>query len=87
MQEYLKKEIKHKKELIKELRSKIKKATTCEEVRSLGDTLEKVLEELEEAKAIYKGLQQMYSGEMVDGETVMEELKNNMDYKIYLTVG
>ena len=46
-----------------------------------------VLEELEEAKAIYKGLQQMYSGEMVDGETVMEELKNNMDYKIYLTVG
>ena len=35
-----------------------------------------VLEELEEAKAIYKGLQQMYSGEMVDGESVMEELKN-----------
>ena len=43
-----------------------------------------VLEELEEAKAVYEGLQQMYSGEMVDGETVMEELKNNMDYKIYL---
>ncbi len=34
------------------------------------------LEELEEAKAVYKGLQQMYSEEMVDGETVMEELKN-----------
>ena len=34
-----------------------------------------VLEELEEAKAVYEGLQQMYSGEMVDGETVMEEFK------------
>ncbi len=31
---------------------------------------------LKEAKAVYEGLQQMYSGEMVDGETVMEELKN-----------
>ena len=35
-----------------------------------------VLEELEEAKAVYEGLQHMYSVEMVDGETVMVELKN-----------
>lgn len=41
-----------------------------------------VLEELEEAKAVYEGLQQMYSGEMVDGETVMEELKNIVLYYV-----
>ena len=40
------------------------------------DYYKSVFEELEEAKAVYEGLQQMYSGEMVDGETVMEELKN-----------
>ena len=40
------------------------------------DYYKSVFQELEEAKAVYEGLQQMYSGEMVDGETVMEELKN-----------
>lgn len=68
MQEYLKKEIKHKKELIKELRSKIKKATTCEEVRSLGDTLEKVLEELEEAKEKLTELENDGPSEPSEGE-------------------
>ena len=42
----------------------------------IGGVQMNALEELEEAKAVYEGLQQMYSGEMVDGETVMEELKN-----------
>ena len=50
MRDYLKKLIKKKEERAAELRNKIKTAATADEVRSLGDTLQAVLDELAEAK-------------------------------------
>lgn len=50
MKEYLKKLIKKKEERAKELRKLIQAAATADEVRSLGDTLNAVLEELQDAK-------------------------------------
>lgn len=69
MKDYLKKEIEHKEETVKELRSKIEKATTCEEVRSLGDTLKKVLEELQEAKDKLAQIEEDDSKKGGDGES------------------
>ena len=40
------------------------------------DYYKSVFEELEEAKAVYEGLQQMYSGKLKDGIKVMEEMKD-----------
>ena len=34
--------------------------------------------ELEEAKAVYEGLQEMYSGKLKDGIKVMEEMKDRL---------
>ena len=48
--EYLKNFIKAKDEQIKDLRQQIKSAQTADEVRSLGETLDAVLSELQEAK-------------------------------------
>lgn len=48
--EYLRNVIKAKEERANELRNLIKEATTADEVRSLGDTLNDVLNELEDAK-------------------------------------
>lgn len=48
--EYLKKVIKAKEKRAAELRDEIKEATTADEVRALGDTLQSVLDELTEAK-------------------------------------
>lgn len=50
MRDFLKKLIATKEERAKELREQIKKAETADEVRSLGDTLQAVLDELTEAK-------------------------------------
>lgn len=50
MKEFLMKLIKAKEEAAKELRTKIKSAETANEVRALGETLDAVLAELEEAK-------------------------------------
>lgn len=50
MEKYLKELIKKKEERAKELRKLIQAATTADEVRSLGDTLNDVLEELQDAK-------------------------------------
>lgn len=50
MREYLKKLIEKKEKRAKELRELIKKAETADEVRSLGDTLQAVLDELSDAK-------------------------------------
>lgn len=69
MKDYLKKEIEHKEETVKELRSKIEKATTCEEVRSLGDTLKKVLEELQEAKDKLEEIEEDDSKKGGEGES------------------
>lgn len=51
MKEYLQKIIDAKNKRAAELRKLIKEATTADEVRSLGDTLDEVLTELEDAKA------------------------------------
>ena len=51
MKEYLQKIIDAKNKRATELRKLIKEATTADEVRSLGDTLDEVLTELEDAKA------------------------------------
>nr|DAJ58108.1 MAG TPA: major capsid protein [Caudoviricetes sp.] len=48
--DYLKNVIKAKEERAEELRKLIKEATTADEVRSLGDTLNSVLDELKDAK-------------------------------------
>ena len=40
------------------------------------DYYKSVFEELEEAKAVYEGLQQMYSGKLKDGIKVMDEMKD-----------
>lgn len=50
MRDFLKKLIKAKEERAKELREAIKKAETADEVRALGDTLDAVLSELQDAK-------------------------------------
>lgn len=50
MKDYLKKLIKKKEERAKELRKLIQAAATADEVRSLGETLNAVLEELQDAK-------------------------------------
>lgn len=50
MREYLRKLIEKKEKRAKELRELIKKAETADEVRSLGDTLQAVLDELSEAR-------------------------------------
>lgn len=50
MREFLKKLIEAKKKRAKELREKIKAATTADEVRALGDTLQAVLDELRDAQ-------------------------------------
>lgn len=51
MKEYLQKIIDAKNKRAAELRKLIKEATTADEVRSLGDTLDEVLTELEDAKS------------------------------------
>ena len=51
MKEFLKKLIKAKEERAAELRELIKKSEDVKEVRALGDTLQKVLDELNDAKA------------------------------------
>ena len=43
------------------------------------DYYKSVFEELEEAKAVYDGLQQMYSGKLKEGIKVMEEMKDKTD--------
>ena len=50
MKDYLKKIIKAKNEKAEELRTQIKDATTADEVRALGATLDTILAELQEAK-------------------------------------
>ena len=50
MREFLKKLIKTKEDKAKELRQQIKDATTADEVRSLGDALQSVLDEVAEAR-------------------------------------
>ena len=50
MNEFLKKLIKAKEERAAQLRAEIKKADTADEVRSLGETLQAVLDELNDAK-------------------------------------
>lgn len=50
MKKYLNDFIKKKEERAKELRKLIQAASTADEVRSLGDTLNAVLEELQDAK-------------------------------------
>ena len=50
MKKFLQGLIARKTEEVKELRAKIKQAETADEVRSLGETLDKVLEELQAAK-------------------------------------
>ena len=51
MKEFLKKLIKMKEERAKELRALIEKSEDVKEVRALGDTLQKVLDELNDAKS------------------------------------
>lgn len=65
MREYLLKIIKAKEERAKQLRESIKTAATADEVRSLGDTLNAVLEELTEAK---EKLAELDDGGEGDGE-------------------
>lgn len=50
MKEYFKKLIKAKEKKVNELRQQIKDASTADEVRALGDTLQTILDELTEAK-------------------------------------
>lgn len=56
MRNYLEKLIAQKKEQISELRSKMKASESVEEVRSLGETLESMLSELQEAQEQLDGL-------------------------------
>ena len=50
MNEFLQKKIDNKTEKVKELRKKIKESQDIDEVRALGDTLQSVLDELNDAK-------------------------------------
>ena len=50
MNEFLQKIIDNKTEKVKELRKKIKESHDIDEVRALGDTLQSVLDELNDAK-------------------------------------
>lgn len=56
MKDFLKKLIKAKEEKAKELRAAIDKAETANEVRRLGETLNSVLEELQDAKEQFENL-------------------------------
>lgn len=58
MKDFLKKLIKAKEERAAELRKLIKAAATADEVRSLGDTLQAVLDELNDAKAQLDALEE-----------------------------
>lgn len=69
MKEFLKKLIKAKEERATELKKLIKAATTADEVRSLGDTLDAVLTELQDAKDQLDGLDDDGTGDGGDGGT------------------
>ena len=69
MRAYLKKLIKDKEDKAKELRASIKTATTADEVRALGETLDAVLAELTEAKEMLAQLDE----EPAEGEGASEE--------------
>lgn len=68
MRDYLKKLIKKKEERAAELRNMIKTAATADEVRSLGDTLQAILDELAEAKEQLDALDDEGNGEGGNGE-------------------
>lgn len=59
MKDYLKKLIARKQAKLEELRKRMKESQDVNEVRSLGDTLESVMEELQEAKAKLEELDKM----------------------------
>lgn len=65
MKTYLLKVISQKEKRAEEIKSQIKTATTADEVRSLGDTLNAVLEELNEAKT---KLEELENEEPAEGE-------------------
>lgn len=69
MRKYLEKLIKDKEDKVKELRASIKTATTADEVRALGETLDAVLAELTEAKEMLAQLDE----EPTEGEGASEE--------------
>lgn len=69
MEKFLRDLIARKTEEVKELRAKIKKAESADEVRSLGETLDKVLEELQAAKDQLDELDDDGNGEGGDGNS------------------
>lgn len=67
MKDYLLKIIKAKEEKVKELRASIKSATTADEVRALGETLDAVLAELNDAKEQLASLDEEPADDSTDG--------------------
>ena len=74
MKDYLEKVISSKTQEAENIRAEVKKAETADEVRALGDTLEKVLTELNEAKEqLAKLEEEQVNEESTDEETKAEE--------------
>lgn len=77
MKDYLKKVIKAKKDKAEELRTQIKNATSADEVRALGATLDAILTELQEAKDQLANIENEDTGSSADesGENNTREFK------------
>ena len=77
MKDYLKKVIKAKKDKAEELRTQIKNATSADEVRALGATLDAILTELQEAKDQLANIENEDIGSSADesGENNTREFK------------
>lgn len=77
MKDYLKKVIKAKKDKAEELRTQIKDATSADEVRALGATLDAILTELQEAKDQLANIENEDTGSSADesGENNTREFK------------